>query len=119
MIRILILSVLFFTSNTLFAQKTYWKYEKTKAILTTAIDFEFIVNQIKEGDYVVFDEKNRDVLLYSNSDYLKKPLQFKKNELKTKIIGNRLKLLYRSGADDIYILSFLKTDEKDFIKNTQ
>ncbi len=116
MIRIFIIVTTFF-SFSLFAQKTYWKFEKTTPILATAIDIEFIVEEISKGDYVIYDENNNSVLLYSNSDYLKKPFEFEKKELKKKIIGDRIKLLYRPGVNDIYMLTFSKTSEKDFNDN--
>ncbi len=118
MIKIVItLSILF--SSSLFAQKTYWRYEKTTPILTTAIDIELIVSEIKKGGYALLDLSTNNILLYLNTELLERPFKFDKRELKIEIVEDKLKVLYRPGVEDIYMMTFLKTNENDFIKNVQ
>ena len=104
-----------FFSSSLFAQKTYWKYEKTIPILKTAIDIEYLMGKISKGDYIIHNKKNNNILFYSKSNLLKKTFKFDKN----KIIEDKLKLLFRAGVDDIYMFTFSKTDEKDFNENVK
>ncbi|OWW25706.1 hypothetical protein B4Q04_08875 [Zobellia sp. OII3] len=111
-------------SQSVLSQNTYWKYEKTKTVLATAIDIEAYIDLFTENDYAEYNPESKEIILYMYEANMK-PTNLKEENEKYEILqysfkinNDRLKILIRAGVDDIYFITFRKVDmtKKDFRK---